>query len=97
MALLLGVYLRAEPIPVRHPEGSARGFLALKTLDGTRISTGDMTQIVHGNRVISRLIFRFQRGPSFPKPIDVFLDARSWQITSRTKDGSTLGGITSTY
>jgi hypothetical protein len=112
-ASLLRTNLAADPIPVRHPQGSAHGFLALKTLEGTRIATGDVTQIVHGDRVTSRLTFRFrdgsidddttvfsqrgtfrlisyhhvQRGPSFPKPIDVFVDALTGQITSHTKDG----------
>jgi hypothetical protein len=115
IALLLAVDLRAEPVPVRHPQGSAHGFVALKTLEGTRIATGDVTQIVRGDRVTSRLVFRFrdgsidddttvfsqhgifrlisdhhiQRGPSFPRPIDVVIDALTGQITSHTKDGST--------
>ena len=114
IASLLGVDLQADPVLVRHPQGSAHGFLALKTLGGARIATGDVTQIVHGDRVTSRVIFRFrdgsidddrtvftqhgnfrlindhhiQRGPSFPKPIDVFIDAMTGQITSHAKDGS---------
>jgi hypothetical protein len=111
---LLGVSLHADPVPVRHPQGSAHGFVALKTLEGKRLATGDMTQIVHGDRVTSRLLFRFrdgsidddttifsqrgvfrlisdhhiQRGPSFPKPMDLFIDARAGRITSRSKDGT---------
>jgi hypothetical protein len=112
-AALLSSNLSADPIPVRHPQGSSHGFLAVKTVEGTRIATGDATQIVHGDRVTSRVILRFrdgsiddditvfsqrgvfrlisdhhiQRGPSFPKPIDIFIDASAGQITSRTKDG----------
>jgi hypothetical protein len=111
--VLLRANLQADPIPVRHPQGSAHGFVVLKTLEGTRIATGDMTQIVHGDRVTSRLVFRFrdgsidddatnfsqhgvfrlisdhhiQRGPSFPKPIDVLIDGLTGQITSRAIDG----------
>jgi hypothetical protein len=114
--LLVSVLLRAnvyaDPVKVRHPQGSAHGFVVLKTLEGTRIATGDMTQSVHGDRVTSHLVFRFrdgsvddettvfsqrgvfrlisdhhiQRGPSFPKPIDVLIDAVTGQITSRSKD-----------
>jgi hypothetical protein len=110
---LLRGNLNAYPVPVRHPQGSSHGFLVLKTVDGTRIATGDATQIVHGDRVTSRVTFRFrdgsiddeitvfsqgdvfrlisdhhiQRGPSFPKPIDVLINASSGQITSRTEDG----------
>ncbi|MDQ2841556.1 MAG: hypothetical protein M3Y72_11065 [Acidobacteriota bacterium] len=111
--ILLQADLYAEPIPVRHPQGASHGFVALRTLDGIRIATGDVTQIVHGDRVISRLLFRFrdgsidddttvfsqrgvfrlitdhhiQRGPSFPKPIDVLIDALTGQVTSSTKKG----------
>jgi hypothetical protein len=113
LAALVRANLYADPVPVRHPQGSAHGFVALKTLKGTRIATGDMTQIVHGDRVTSRLVFRFrdgsiddditvfsqrgvfrlitdhhiQRGPSFPKPMDVLINALTGQITSHTKDG----------
>jgi hypothetical protein len=112
-AVLLGVKLSAEPVPVRHPQGSSHGFLAVKTVEGTRIATGDATQIVHGDRVTSRVILRFvdgsiddditvfsqsgifrlisdhhiQRGPSFPKPIDILINASTGQITSLRKDG----------
>jgi hypothetical protein len=61
-AVLLAVKLSAEPVPVRHPQGSSHGFLAVKTLEGTRIATGDATQIVHGDRVTSRVILRFVDG-----------------------------------
>ncbi len=112
-AVLPGVHLYADPVAVRHPQGSGHGFLAVKTLEGKRIAIGDMTQIVRGDRVISRLVLHFndgsldddqtvftqhgtfrlisdhhiQRGPSFPNPIDVSVDALTGQITSRTKDG----------
>ncbi|MFL6416419.1 MAG: hypothetical protein ACJ74Y_12215, partial [Bryobacteraceae bacterium] len=113
-AVLLAANLPAEPVPVRHRQGSAHGFVALKTLEGTRIATGDVTQVVHGDRVTSRLVFRFrdgsiddditvftqrgtfrlitdhhiQRGPSFPKPSDVLINALTGQIASHTKDGT---------
>jgi len=112
-AVLLGVKLSAEPVPVRHLQGSSHGFLAVKTVEGTRIATGDATQIVQGDRLTSRVILRFldgsideditvfsqtgvfrlisdhhiQRGRSFPKPIDIFINASSGQITSRSEDG----------
>jgi hypothetical protein len=105
--------LHSEPIPVRHPQGSAHGFLILKTTEGTSIATGDVTQMIHGDRVTSRVVFHFrdgsrddettvftqrgtfrlisdhhiQRGPSFPKPMDVLIDAVTGQITSFSEDG----------
>ena len=112
-AALLSMTLRADPVTVHHPQGSAHGFVALRTLDGVRIATGDMTQIVKGDRVSSRLLLRFrdgsieddstvftqhgvfrlisdhlvQRGPSFPKPVNVLIDALTGEITSHTPDG----------
>jgi hypothetical protein len=105
--------LCAEPIPVRHPQGSAHGFLAVKTAEGVILATGDVIQVVHGDRVTSRVTFHFrdgslddditvfsqhkvfrllsdhhiQHGPSFPKPIDILIDAVTGQITSRTAEG----------
>ena len=113
LVILFRANLQADPIRVRHPQGSAHGFVVLKTMEGRRLATGDMTQIVHGDLVTSRLIFHFrdgsvdddrtvfsqrgvfrlisdhhiQRGPSFPKPIDVLINAVTGQITSRSKDG----------
>jgi hypothetical protein len=113
LTLLVVAGLHAEPVPVRHPQGSAHGFLALSALDGTRIAIGDVTQVIHGSHVTSRVIFRFrdgsvdddttvfsergtfrlisdhhiQRGPSFPKPIDMLINALTGQITTRTEDG----------
>jgi hypothetical protein len=59
---LIRAALPADPVEVRHPQGSAHGFLALKTLQGTRLATGDMTQVVHGDRVTSRVVFHFRAG-----------------------------------
>jgi len=106
--------IHCEPIPVRHRQGSAHGFLALRRLDGVRIATGGVTQSVNGDHVVSRLTFHFrdgsiddetteftqretfhlvsdhhiQRGPSFPKPIDVLINVNSGVVTSRNTDGT---------
>jgi hypothetical protein len=62
LAVLSRATLYADPVPVRHPQGSADGFVVLKTQKGTRIAIADMTQTVHGDRATSRLIFRFRDG-----------------------------------
>src|SRR5438876_10052223 len=56
------ILLTAEQVPVRHMEGLMHGFLALRTLDGKRLADGEMTQVAEGDRVTSRLIFRFKDG-----------------------------------
>ena len=80
-AALLSGNLHADPVPVRHPQGSSHGFLALKTVDGTRIATGDATQMVHGDRVTSRLVFRF-RDNSIDDDITVFSQRGVFRLIS---------------
>ena len=50
----------AETVAVRHTEGLLRGFLVLRTMEGQTIAGGDTTQFVRGDRVTSRLTFRFK-------------------------------------
>src|SRR5438876_10766979 len=57
--------LTAEQVPVRHMEGLMHGFLALRTMDGKRLADGEMTQVAEGDRVTSRLIFRFKDGSDY--------------------------------
>jgi hypothetical protein len=104
-------HLAAEPVAVRHPQGTAHGFLVLRTIAGKSIALGDLTQIVHGDRIVSRLVFRFrdgsldddqavytqhkyfqlisdhhiQRGPSFPKPLDLSMDVGQGKVVSRER------------
>ena len=49
-------------MPVRYKEGLIHGFLVLSTLDGVPIAEGDLTQVAHGDRVTSQLLFRFKDG-----------------------------------
>jgi hypothetical protein len=114
ITILIVAPLYGEPIPVRHPQGSAHGFLVLKTIEGSPIATGDVTQIIQGDRVTSRVVFHFrdgslddeitvfsqrrvfrlisdhhiQHGPSFPKPVDVLIDAVTGTVTSHAGDGT---------
>ena len=39
-----------------------RGFLVLSDLEGTPLAAGDLGQVVVGDRVTSRLVFRFKDG-----------------------------------
>jgi hypothetical protein len=52
----------ASPVPVRYKEGLLHGFLVLSTLDGKAIAEGDLIQVPHGNRITSRLSYRFKDG-----------------------------------
>jgi hypothetical protein len=112
LACALNPTAAAESIPVRHLEGTEHGFLALRTKEGHILAVGDLFQVVRGDRVTSRLLFRFkdgsvddetavfsqrgnfqlitdrhiQKGPSFPKPMDLSIDVRRGQVTVRSAD-----------
>jgi hypothetical protein len=47
---------------VRHMEGTVHGFLALRSKEGRVLAVGDLFQVVRGDRVTSRLLFRFKDG-----------------------------------
>jgi hypothetical protein len=65
--LLLAILLQPGPIPadpvaVRYLEGTVHGFLVLRTLEDKVLAAGDLTQVIHRDRVVSRLVFRFRDG-----------------------------------
>jgi hypothetical protein len=53
---------RPASLPVRHQEGLVHGFLTLETLDGKPLADGEQIQNVKGDRVTTRLVFRFFDG-----------------------------------
>ena len=71
----------AEPIPVRHVEGTVHGFLVLRTQQGHRLAVGDLIQTVRGDRVSSSLIFRFRDG-SVDNESSVFSQRGNFQLIS---------------
>ena len=81
MAGALGGLSNAEPIRVRFGQGSSHGFLALRKLDGTLIATGESTQIVHGDRVTSKLIFTFRDG-SIDDDLTIFTQRDVFRLIS---------------
>jgi hypothetical protein len=79
----LQVVASAEPIPVRHIEGTEHGFLVLRTKEGRVLAVGDLFQVVRGDWVTSRLLFRFKDG-SVDDETAVFSQRGHFQlITSR--------------
>jgi hypothetical protein len=105
--------MKAAQVVVRHREGLVHGFLVLSTLEGEPLADGDLIQLAVGDRVTSRLVFRFkdgsvhyetvvfsqsrefrllqdhlvQKGPAFPHPVDIAIDASTSQVTVRYTDG----------
>jgi len=63
LAVLIGgsdVY--TSPVPVKFTEGTTHGFLALRTLSGQLLASGELLQSVHAGAVRSRLVFHFTDG-----------------------------------
>src|SRR5205823_6499784 len=115
VALMFPEAVKPETVVVRHAEGLVRGFLVLRSLDGTILAGADNIQTSQGDRVTNRLVYRFkdgslrdetavftesgrfrllsdhsiQRGPSFPYPMEVWIDAvaGSVRVRYREKDG----------
>jgi hypothetical protein len=73
--------LSAEPIAVRHIEGTIHGFLVLRDTGGKILASGDLSQVVKGNRVVSTLTFRFKDG-SIDEETTVFSQRGHFRVLS---------------
>ncbi|HEY1578600.1 MAG TPA: hypothetical protein VGF82_16150 [Terracidiphilus sp.] len=62
LVLAITSALLAEPIKVRHPEGTLHGFLSLSTAKGEVLAAGDLVEVVREDRVTARLTFHFKDG-----------------------------------
>ena len=72
---------QADPMPVRHVQGTFHGFLELRSQDGRVVASGDSIQVVHGDRVTIETLFRFQDG-SIDDETTVFSQHRTFQLIS---------------
>jgi hypothetical protein len=52
----------ADPVTVRFPEGTTHGFLILRSLQGQTLAQGELTAVPRGDRMESRLTWRFRDG-----------------------------------
>jgi len=52
----------AAPIAVRLVEGTAHGLLLVRSISGEILGHGDFLQVVHPDRIESRLVLRFKDG-----------------------------------
>jgi hypothetical protein len=59
----------AEPVTVRFTEGVARGFPVIHSVKGEKIAQGELTQIARGDRVESRMVFRFRDGSLYDETV----------------------------
>jgi hypothetical protein len=71
----------AETVAVRYPEGVSHGFLVLRTQEGKSIADGDSIQVARGDRVTSRMRFRFTDG-SIYEETTVFSQRGTFRLLS---------------
>jgi hypothetical protein len=71
----------AETVVVRYREGVSHGFLVLRTQEGKPIADGDSTQVAQGDRVTSRMQFRFKDG-SIYEQTTVFSQRGTFRLLS---------------
>jgi hypothetical protein len=86
LALVMSTFLlasaaSAEPVAVRHMEGLVHGFVSLRSPAGDVLASGDLIQDIHGDRVTSRLVFRFKDG-SLHDETFVFSQRGEFQLIS---------------
>ena len=74
-------YVHAEPVTVRYAEGVAHGFVRLRAPDGALLADGETTQVRRGNRITSRLMFRFRDGSTYDETT-VFLERRQFRLVT---------------
>ncbi|MGH7414502.1 MAG: hypothetical protein ACREKJ_09920 [Candidatus Rokuibacteriota bacterium] len=75
------VAAEAGTVAVRYTEGVTHGFLELRSADGTVLAEGDLLQVVRGDGVDSRLVFRFRDGSLHDETV-VFSQQRVFTLLS---------------
>ncbi|MCL6641552.1 MAG: hypothetical protein K6T92_09315 [Candidatus Rokubacteria bacterium] len=78
-ALGMAASSAAAPVAVRFPEGVARAFPVLKNTDGQPLTRGDLIQVVRGDRVENRLVFRFRDGSLYDETV-VFSQQETFRL-----------------
>src|SRR5262249_26800062 len=71
----------AGPVAVRYAEGVTRAFPTLRSTDNEKLAQGDLTQVVRGDRVESRLVFRFKDGSLYDETV-VFSQRDTFTLVS---------------
>jgi hypothetical protein len=77
--VLLACAGSAEPVAVRHVQGSLHGFLVLKDLDDKVLASGDLTQTPSANRLTTILTLHFKDG-SLYQETSVYSQRRTFQL-----------------
>src|SRR5436190_4651963 len=68
-AVLSPGFARAEPVRVLFQEGVTRAFPVVRSLTGQKLAQGDLIQVARGDRVDSRMTFRFADGSLYDEHV----------------------------
>jgi hypothetical protein len=79
LILVLRPSALADPIPVRHVNGTIHGFLELRSAEGQVLASGDVVQVAHGDQITAHVTFRFKDG-SVDEETTVFTQRRSFHL-----------------
>ena len=71
----------AEPVPVRFRESVTHGFTVLRSEAGDTLAHGELTQTPQGDRIESRLLFRFTDGSLYDETV-TFTQQRVFRLMS---------------
>jgi hypothetical protein len=71
----------ADPIPVKHAQGTVHGFLTIHSGGGLTIGYGEFTQTTEGDRVTGHLVLHFRDG-SLDDETQVFTEHGTFQFVS---------------
>ena len=71
----------ADQVSALHTQGELHGFLVLRNVDGDAIADGDLAQVTRGDRVTTRLVFRFKDG-SINEETTVFTQRGTFRLVS---------------
>jgi hypothetical protein len=61
--------LMAATVPVRFPEGLTRGYLVLRDVQGKLLAHGDLIQVIQGDALDKRMVFRFEDGSLYDERV----------------------------
>jgi hypothetical protein len=78
-AVLAAANVVAAPVTVRFAEKVTHGFLVLRAQSGDTLASGELYQTVSGDRVDSRLVFRFKDGSLYDETA-VFSQRRVFRL-----------------
>jgi hypothetical protein len=74
-------FCSATLVPVKHKEGTAHGFLVLRSLNRKLLATGEVIQTVEGERVTSEVVFHFRDGSLYDE-VTVFSQNSHFRLIS---------------